>query len=334
MMRVLHAPLEVAGQVGLMVEGLREAGFSAVGFNTFQNYLNYRSDMIETDLYQLQKAFPASLSHFDLFHFHNSSTFFTDHRDLPILAEQGKKIIMHHRGNDVRFSTLARRGEGYENPYVNTHSSLPDEVILRNLNFFSRHVSAGIVQDGELYHYVKGFYDQVYLLPRLIRLESMTPVYVEIRKNPLVIHAPTDQEFKGSRVIGRVVEELRREIPFQYILVEKMSHEEALEWYKRADLIIDQILCGAYGNLSVEGMALGKPVIAYIREDLRSFYPPDLPIVSANPDTLKERLKELLLHPELRKSLGEQGRRYVEKHHDARIVTKKLIAIYEKVLGG
>src|SRR5690606_27741113 len=107
----------------------------------------------------------------------------------------------------------------------------------------------------------------------------------------LIVHAPTQREFKGTDEINLAIEKLQRDIPsVKYQLVEGVSHAEALQLYRQADIVIDQVLCGAYGNLSVEGMALGKPVVCYIRPDLVSKYPPELPIVSANPDTLYDVL--------------------------------------------
>nr|WP_275581917.1 glycosyltransferase [Brevibacillus fulvus] len=110
-----------------------------------------------------------------------------------------------------------------------------------------------------------------------------------------------------------------------------MSNEEALRLYAQADIIIDQIRCGSHGLLSVEAMALGKPVVAYIRDDLAAKFPPDLPIVNANPDTLYEQLKKLLEQPELRQQLGIQGRQYVEKYHASDVVVEQLLAIYENL---
>jgi len=34
-----------------------------------------------------------------------------------------------------------------------------------------------------------------------------------------------------------------------------------------ADLLVDQLLTGWYGAVAVEMMALGKPVVCYLRED-------------------------------------------------------------------
>ncbi|WP_047151979.1 glycosyltransferase [Aneurinibacillus tyrosinisolvens] len=334
--KVIHAPLEIAGQVGLLCEFLRKAGYHATGYNYYTTYLNYQKIM-NVDVFELMKIIEPAIEFYDLFHFHNGYTFIDDYRDIEMIGSKGKKMIMHHRGNDVRARTLAARGAGYVNPYVNADCSLPDEQIHENLLRFSKTMSAAIVQDFELYYYVIDYYrahgKNVYVLPRLIDTSVVLPVYTAERKEPpLVIHAPTNRDFKGSAIIDAVIERLQTEIPLRYKRIEQMSHEEALQLYKKADIVIDQILCGAYGNLSVEAMALGKPVICYIRPDLVSLYPKDLPIVSANPETLYYVLKELAQDKEHRIHLGRQGRKFVEAHHEASRVIQQLLKIYETVL--
>ncbi len=332
MYRVLHAPIEIAGQVGIMCRFLRQKGIPTVGYNHFQTYLNYHNGLIETDAFELQKIFEYALNYFEIFHFNYSYTFFEDHWDLPIIYDQGKKIIMHHRGGDVRFSNRARAFKNYLNPYVNTDSSFPDEMIDLNLRKFSRYVSAAIVQDYELYHYVSDYYTKVFVLPRLIDLRNKIAQYPSTQQRiPTIVHAPTDRDFKGSDVIERVIGQIKTRFPLNYLLIQNSSHEETIRHYETADIVIDQILCGAFGNVSVEAMAMGKPVVAYVREDLIPTYPGNLPIVSANPDTLESRLIELIKEPELRQELGRQGRKYVETYHSAPVVIEQLIEIYRQV---
>ncbi|GAK00997.1 hypothetical protein JCM19055_4134 [Geomicrobium sp. JCM 19055] len=43
--------------------------------------------------------------------------------------------------------------------------------------------------------------------------------------------------------------------------------------YQKATVVIDQLRIGSYANLTMESMALGKPVICYVREDLVSKFP-------------------------------------------------------------
>lgn len=336
--KILHIPVEIAGQVGLICESLKSKGMHAIGFNYFLNYLNY-NQVIPIESYELVKLLEYGIVNYDLFHFHNSYTFIEDKRDIQMISAAGKGVIMHHRGNDVRSHKRARAWNGYQNPYVNTESSFSEEEIERNLKFFAKHVSAAIVQDYELYPYVADYYaaegKKVHVLPRLF-IPSSVPLQVSPisrTEPPLIIHAPTHREFKGTRFIIEAVEKLAKEVPLRFKLIEGISHTEAMALYREADIVVDQVLCGAYGNLSVEAMALGKAVVCYIRPDLENAFPANLPILSCNPDTLYDGLKELVLQPELREQRGRQGIAYVKEHHDANKVVLQLISIYEEVLG-
>src|SRR5690606_27951090 len=106
----------------------------------------------------------------------------------------------------------------------------------------------------------------------------------------------------------------------------------AMRRYLNADIIIDQILCGTYGMLSVEAMAMGKPVVAFVRDEVRSQLPEDLPIVVANPDTIRDVLQELLQQPEKLQEIGMASRAYVERVHDVGSIIPKLLGIYEQVV--
>lgn len=335
--RVIHLPLEIAGQVGLICEFLRKEGWHATGYNYYTTFLKYRN-IHYLDANELLKIMEQAILFYDLFHFHNSYTFMINHADLPLIAHAGKNMIMHHRGNDVRADAWAKCGPGYVNPYVNTSGSLAEEEIDRNLRYFATYMSAAIVQDYELYLYVKDYYEAagkpVYLLPRLVNTAAIAPAYHEhvLMEPPLIVHAPTNQEFKGTPIIEAIIEQLRKEVPLRYVRVEKMTKDAASLLYRQADIVIDQILCGMYGNVSVEAMALGKPVIAYLRPDIRKFLPTGLPIVSAHPDNLYEQLKALLRDQERRIELGRNGRAFVEEHHEAKKVVATLLTIYQTVL--
>jgi glycosyltransferase involved in cell wall biosynthesis len=78
-------------------------------------------------------------------------------------------------------------------------------------------------------------------------------------------------------------------------------------------------------------MSLGKPVVGHLREDLLACYPWKPPIVAADPSTIYEKLKELILHPALRAEIGAQARAFVEKYHDLQPVTEQLLGIYKEI---
>ncbi|OAB35280.1 hypothetical protein PMSD_13190 [Paenibacillus macquariensis subsp. defensor] len=327
-MIIVHAPTEISGQMRTLVSGLRQAGYKTNGYNWFHSFLNYNGSVVNTDAYELIKLIEPLVNYADLFHFHNGNTFVVNNYDIPLILDKGKKMIMHHWGNDVRTVKGALR----MNPYPIPPSYLTDEVIHNNLTYFSKYIKHAIVQDYEIYPHVTDYYEHVHVLPLACRHHSIPYAYPSPQNdNPVIIHAPTNREFKGSVHVEKAIGELKLTNKFNYITIENVNHQKAMQMYLQADIIVDQILCGTYGVLSVEAMAMGKVVVAYVRDDVRAKFPDDLPIVVANPDTLHDVLLHLLRNPELRFKLGVAGRAYVERYHAVENVIPKLIDIYSKI---
>ncbi len=327
-MKIFHGIVEIAGQMGILCGGLKKRGNIASAYNTFHSYLGYKEHLINTSVSELRNTAKHIINFYDLFHFHYATSMEEQFADLQKIREKGKKAIMHHWGNDVRFHDMAR----INNPYVYTGDSPPNEEIHRKLSIISKYISDAIVQDYEVLPYVEKYYKRVHILPLAIDLTRFKPSYPEKdKKKPLILHAPTNPDFKGTIYVEKAIEELRKTHSFDYKRIEKMSNAEVLKLYKKADIILDQILCGSYGLLSVESMALGKPVVGFIRPDLVDKFPSSLPIVNGNPDNVKEKIKMLIESPKQRHHLGIMGRKYVERYHERDIVLNKLLAIYAQL---
>lgn len=324
-MFVLHAPTEIAGQMGLLCGGLRSLDINASGYNWFQSYIQYNENIINTDAFEL-----AHFAHYltrkaDVFHFHNGDTLTVGHSELPALQSMGKKMIMHHWGGDVRTKWRTQQLNRYELPY----NYFPDEEIERHLRYLSEYISTAIVQDYELYPHVKDYYPNVHVLPLACNTKRITPFYPDPQRTvPVVLHAPTNREFKGSIYVEQAIERLKPLANFEYQLIDHVSHARAMELYARGDIIVDQLLCGTYGMLSVEAMALGKVVVTYVRDDVRAHLPTDFPIVVATPETLADVLLPLLQDAELRHKIGVRSRAFVEQFHSVNSVARQLADIY------
>lgn len=328
-MKVFHGIIEIAGQMGITCLELKKRGHIAIGYNTAHSYLNYKEDVQNTVLWEIQHTSHHIMRFFDLFHFHYGVTMYADYRDLYQIREQGKPIVMHHWGNDVRLRQLASKN----NPYVYAEDSPPDERIHQTLHNLSGVIREAIVQDYEVYSYVAPYYERVHVVPIAIDLDRFAPCYPTREcPKPLIIHAPTNPDFKGTYFIENAIERLKLRYNFEYKKIAGVSHQEAARLYREADIVIDQIRCGSHGLFSVEAMALGKPVIAYIRDDVRAKFPADLPIVNANPDTIYEQIQFLLTQPEARVALGKAGRAYAERVHAKEIVTDQVVGIYTRLM--
>ena len=324
-MKIFHGTIEIAGQMGILSGELKRRGHLASGYNIFHSYLGYKDHLINTNPLELKQLSKHIINFFDLFHFHYASSLIPEYKDLEIIKSKGKKMIMHHWGNDVRFHEQAREN----NPYVYTGDSPSNEVIHRRLSQISQYVDEAIVQDYEVYAYVEPYYKKVHVVPISIDLTSFEPAFPRRDvKRPLILHAPTNPDFKGTVAIEAAIRHLKESYDFEYRRIEGMNHEEAIQLYRSADLIVDQIRCGSYGLLSVEAMALGKPVIAFIRSDVAAKFPSELPIMNANPNQIVTAIQRLLEEPSLRVELGIRGRAYVEKYHTKEIGVDMLEKIY------
>jgi glycosyltransferase involved in cell wall biosynthesis len=118
-------------------------------------------------------------------------------------------------------------------------------------------------------------------------------------------------------------------------IVEGLRHDEARRRYERADLVVDQLNAGWYGIFALEAMALGKPVLSYLREEAVRATEREMgvqvPIVPVTKETLRERIAELAASLEERRRIGTLSRAYVERVHDADKGADRLIAIYRSL---
>lgn len=347
-MRVLHAPVNIAGQPIAAVDGLRRQGVDAdllqygeghaFGYSPGRLVPFRGRHRLEVQTEALGEAIA---SDYDIYHLW-MATFFASPRipgrgeyqymhglDLPFLKLRGKKIVYRCTDFDVRRASLHAAINPY-NPFRYGYEPLFSEEAHREyLAYLRDYVDLFIVQDPELHE----FMPQARVVPRGLDLSAFEEIGIEPTERPLVVHAPSKTELKGTRFILQALDELRDErVPFELRLIEGMSHAEALELYKRADLVVDQLIIGWYGVLTVEALALGKPVVVRVRDDLYRPFTPEIPIANASPDTIKDVLRTALTDFGYRQALAERSRSYVEEVHDIRTVAEKLRAIYEEVL--
>lgn len=332
--RVLHGTMEIANQMNLYSKALRKMDVFSETFNYFPNQFCFESDysvpiqaVPETERPQvIREIAEKMISSHEIFHFHFNSTFTADHNDVSILRQLGKKALMNYWGSEARQLSLARS----INPFIRVKSR-DEEGVRRNLEAMGRLIDHAVVSDAEMHMYVKDWFKHVWFIPQAVDVEKYLYREGTRRDRPLIVHAPTSSEIKGTQEILTVLEKLKPELDFEFKLIQNMPHAEAMKIYADADLVIDSIREGAYGILALECMALGRPVIGWICDYMKAWYPKELPILSANPDTLEKQLRLIIKDADWRIELGRQGRKYVETHHSLEKVGKDLLALYRKI---
>lgn len=333
--KVLISPHGIG--IATLAQALREHGVHAASCSLYHDVYSYLSDIClnlnrhpsMSTRAAIRDAFLQEvLEDYELFHFRFGATFMGDKRDLKMMADLGKKMVVHHCGDEVRTMSIART----LNPYMQRREAWTEERIQNNISILSKYIEHVIINDHELLPYVEDYFENVHIVPYAFDARQIQPVYPLAKTVPLIVHAPSHRNVKGTRYVIEAVQRLQKEgKKFNFRLVEKMPHQQAMRLIQQSTIVIDQLTVGTYANLSMEAMAMGKPVICYIRDDLRHTFPSDLPIVSANPDTIYEVLRDLLDRPNDWGTLGIQGRRYMEHQHSYAKVAPLLIEVYKQL---
>lgn len=252
--------------------------------------------------------------------------------ELPLLRLAGKKIVVWPYGGDARLPSRTRARGGWH-----AYSEIPPGKEDRD----EREVRARLDAFGRWADRILGCADLVEDLPRLDGVlpypfdsEGWEPSEPPADGTVRIVHAPQHRNYKGTRYIVEAVERLRTEsLDVELVLVEGRTTEDAREEYRRAAIVADQFLIGAYALLAIEAMALGRPVVCYLDPRIARHHPEwrDCPIVSATPDTLTDELRRLVTDEDLRRELGRRGPDYVRAVHSLEAVGAQLDAIYRRL---
>jgi glycosyltransferase involved in cell wall biosynthesis len=247
-------------------------------------------------------AFLRLLPGTDVFHFYFGWTLVPRRVQWPILRATRRKSVLHFLGSDVRGKTAEQLA-------------------------YASGADARIVGSYDALRWVP----DAHVVPPGLDLREYVPPPLEDRPRLVVLHAPSSRRRKGTEHVIAACEGLDVELD----IVEGLHHDEARRRFERADIVVDQLNAGWYGIFALEAMALGKPVLSYLREEAvqetERALGVDVPIVPVTKETLRERIAELAASPDERRRIGASSRAYVEQIHDADRGADRLIEIYRSL---
>jgi hypothetical protein len=221
-----------------------------------------------------------------------------------ILHALGKKGVYQYLGSDIRGKTREQ-------------------------------LAYGLAADAEIvssYDAIRWVPDADVILPGIEVAKIAPAVPSAEKKRPVILHAPSSRRRKGTESVVAAVEGLDADLR----IVEGLTHDEAFELYREADIVVDQLNAGWYGVFAIECLALGKPVVTFLLDEAvrrtEEAYGVEVPLVSATHETLREDLRPLVEDAALRHRVGAASRAYAEQLHDIDAIAGELVALYERIL--
>jgi glycosyltransferase involved in cell wall biosynthesis len=198
------------------------------------------------------------------------------------------------------------------------------------------------------------------VVPNGIDTEHFTPHFTPGERPagaPLVVCVGRLCRQKGQDVLLRAWPEVLRQLPdARLVLVGDGPDRDALRrlapgsvefagavadvrpWYRAADLVVLPSRWEGMALAPLEALACGRPVLVTDVDGARESLPPGHAahclVPPGRPGALAGAVAALLLDPELRVSLGDQGRRHVLSTHDVRRTAEAVAELYRELLGG
>ena len=308
-LRVTHAPVNTAGIPWDNVHALRRRGIDArlVVFERYKLHPEADREIRRPDNVVARQAVQAAalarlLPRTDVFHFYFGLTLVPKRAQFPILRATRRKSVFHFLGSDIRGKS-------------------PEQLA------YAQRADARIVGSYDAIRWVP----DAEVIPPGVNLTALTPIPPASDDEPVFVHAPSSRARKGTGHFVSACKELGVELE----IVEGLHHEEARRRYERADVVLDQLNAGWYGMLAIEAMALGKPVVTFLRDEAarrtEEAFDTRVPIVRADKENLVEALRPLAESAAERRRIGAESRAYVERVHDLERVADRLLALYARL---
>ena len=320
-MKILHAPYNIVNIPYSISREFRNMGFECDimsldedprNFNQSDYIIGHSSNGVFNNKVRLLSFATFAVLKYDLFQFHQRITLLPREYDIPVIKWLKKKYYIYHHGSDV-------------NNNDNYLKHVPH----------AKGAEAIFISTPDLYDFVP---KSAILVPQAISIMSLKKYISQKKKfnnrlkdRTVITHAIYGDEarkHKGSDIIINAIEKLKArglDIDFRFFIGKE--HDFVLNEISKADIHIDQLIYGWYGTISAEAMAIGTPVVCFIRPDLEKFAK-NLPIFRAEKTNLAEKLDELIHNLKLKRRLSLAGKEYVHKVHDAPQVSKKILDIY------
>ncbi len=364
-MKILHLPNGVGGHAHGLSRAERSLGHQSDVLVTSPNNFGYQADIIINSnilentnrlnnvinkyFKELKKIlyFFHIRKKYDVFHFNFGTSLLSYSLpslyllELPYYAKNAK-IIVTYNGCDARqkYATMKRTNYSAcanKNCYGGAcNNSKVEQARARKIEIFDEYADTIYAVNPDLLYFLP---KRAKFMPYTItRWDEIKPIEYKQNKKLKILHAPTDKACKGSQYIIEALQILNIKYAgrAELILIENLPHCEALELYKQADLVIDQLLIGFYGGFTVEVMKMGKPVIVYINETDIKFMPSKMQqdclntVINANIYNIIDKLAEILENPQMLYHYSIKSLEYVNKWHNPIQIAKDVITDYQK----
>jgi glycosyltransferase involved in cell wall biosynthesis len=185
----------------------------------------------------------------------------------------------------------------------------------------------------------------VHVVPPGIDLEQWKPVERGLDRRPRLLFVGADFERKGGPLLLDVYRRyLRDETDLHLVTRAVLPSEPGVfvhndlgvgdprlrELYQTSDMLVLPTMADCFSIAALEAMACGLPVVISRTGGIPEIVidgETGMLVAPGKADSLLRALRVMLTSPDVRRRMGEDGRRRVERHFDARVQAATTVGI-------
>ncbi len=254
-------------------------------------------------------------------------TFTPNSSDLAELRRLGKKIVIFCVGSDIYwpnagdqdFKLHGLEPTKYSKEYLESVNINEKLEYLRNAEKYADLIISGpALSQLFLRPYFRGRHT--------IPINSIVENVKQSEDNPLIVYAPSNDDYKGTVYVEDAINKLKAEgIKFRVALVKNLEYKKALKLYSEADILIGEMFYPGGGKQQREGLAAGTVVLTNNDPNYFTGLPEGTPFVHVNHQTIYSELKSIILDYPRRKEIAKLGRPFVEKYNQNKFVCQEIL---------
>ena len=162
------------------------------------------------------------------------------------------------------------------------------------------------------------------LLRGLAELSTRRP---ELDVVLVAVDSPSSRDTRRARALTSELGIDERVLWARPAASEAFDRSEMAAMYEASDVVAVEFASGWFGNVVLEGLAMGRPVVSGIDEDpMAVLYPSGHPIISAFEPAAIARALEDLVDPARRAEVGEAGLQWIEAHHTPAVTGRRYVS--------
>lgn len=362
-MRVLLVG-EFSGVHNNLKKGLEELGVKVTLANTGDGYRKFGTDIklktsyngkIGEFMNKLLEMFNyLRMQKYDVIQFINPATLYTigyDSKKILKLLDKTKLSVCLACGCDNNFSKY----------YQNINSNLCKNCEIIDMR--KKHSKCIYAYDKKYISYERKVYDKMDIIVPMAweyykiykdynrkyadKIANLIPFAVDVERikpnytvnNKLVVYHPLNREgFKGTLEIRKAFKILQGKYgdKVRFVIRGKIAFDKYMKLVEKTDIMVDQAYSVSCGMAALNAMAQGKIVITGNAGDWKEIN--EIPWLAEMPkfdlghgvDEIVETISRVIDNKEKFIEYKKASRAYVEKYHDAIIVAKQFLDLYEK----